>query len=99
MSYVGTENRVCQRIRLSLPIRLTGLDNRRRPWLESSRLIDVSPFGARFAIRRLTEPGRLIRLTLMMPRPLRCFDHVGSSSCGPKAGCRKRETRGRFGPL
>jgi hypothetical protein len=76
MSYIGTENRIRQRIKLSLPIRLTGLDSARRPWSESTRLIDVSPFGARFTTRRLTEPGRLIRLTLMMPRQLRCFDHV-----------------------
>lgn len=76
MSYVVTIKRVRQRIKLSLPIRLTGLDRRCQPWSESSRLIDVNPFGARFTMRRLTEPGRLLRLTLMMPRQLRCFDHV-----------------------
>lgn len=76
MSYTGTENRVSQRLNLSVPVRLTGLDSLRRPWLESSSLIDVSQFGARFMIRRLTEPGRLIRLTLMMPHELRCFDHI-----------------------
>lgn len=39
-------------------------------------MIDVTPFGARFSITRPTEPGRLLHLTLPMPRQLRCFDHV-----------------------
>jgi hypothetical protein len=38
--------------------------------------MDVTPFGARFILPRPTEPGRLLHLTLPMPRQLRCFDHV-----------------------
>src|SRR5215210_4436611 len=41
-----------------------------------SRLIDVTPFGARFALSHPTERGRLLHLTLPMPRQLRCFDHI-----------------------
>ena len=41
-----------------------------------SRLEDVTPFGARLRLKRPTEVGRLVLLTLKMPRPLRCFDHV-----------------------
>lgn len=41
-----------------------------------SRLKDVTPFGARFTLKRPTEIGRLLHLTLAMPRPLRVFDHV-----------------------
>jgi hypothetical protein len=41
-----------------------------------SRLIDVTPFGARLRLKRPTETGRLLQLTLPMPRPLRCFDHI-----------------------
>src|ERR1051325_6943136 len=41
-----------------------------------SRLLDVTPFGARFPIYRPTEAGRLLHLTLAMPRQLRCFDHI-----------------------
>jgi len=44
------------------------------PLLE--RLVDVTPFGARLRLSRPTESGRLLHLTLPMPRPLRCFDHV-----------------------
>ena len=41
-----------------------------------SRLVDVTPFGARLRLKRPMETGRLLLLTLPMPRPLRCFDHV-----------------------
>src|SRR5258706_14797104 len=41
-----------------------------------SRLMDVTPFGARLRLKRPIETGRLLLLTLPMPRPLRCFDHV-----------------------
>jgi len=41
-----------------------------------SRLVDVTPFGARVRLKRPTETGRLLLLTMAMPRPLRCFDHV-----------------------
>ena len=41
-----------------------------------SHLVDVTPFGARLRLKRPTEVGRLLWLTLAMPRQLRCFDHV-----------------------
>ena len=41
-----------------------------------SRLVDVTPFGARLRLKHPTETGRMLQLTLPMPRPLRCFDHV-----------------------
>lgn len=41
-----------------------------------SRLVDVTPFGARLRLKRPTEVGRLLLLTMAMPRQLRCFDHV-----------------------
>jgi len=41
-----------------------------------SRLLDVTPFGARLRLKRPTEVGRLLLLTLAMPRQLRCFDHI-----------------------
>ncbi len=41
-----------------------------------SRLVDVTPFGARVRLKRPTETGRLLLLTMAMPRQLRCFDHV-----------------------
>jgi len=41
-----------------------------------TRLVDVSPFGARFGLMRPFDIGRLLRLTLKMPHKLRVFDHV-----------------------
>src|SRR6266852_4271900 len=41
-----------------------------------SRLVDVTPFGARLSLKRPTETGRLVHLTLPMPPKLRCFDHI-----------------------
>jgi len=41
-----------------------------------TRLVDVTPFGARFRLKRPVDIGRLLQLTLAMPRQLRVFDHV-----------------------
>lgn len=41
-----------------------------------TRLVDVTPFGARFRLSRPVDIGRLLQLTLAMPRQLRVFDHV-----------------------
>lgn len=41
-----------------------------------TRLIDVTPFGARFPLPRPIDIGRLLQLTAAMPRQLRVFDHV-----------------------
>ena len=65
-----------ERLELSLPVRIFGRETEGHDWVEKSRLIDVTPFGARFAISRPTERGRLLHLTMPMPRQLRCFDHV-----------------------
>jgi hypothetical protein len=68
--------RLRERIGLKLPVRVHGRDSVDAEWTEMSRLVDVTPFGARLTLKRPTEPGRLVRLTLAMPPKLRCFDHV-----------------------
>lgn len=68
--------RLRERIKLSLPARVQGRDTADREWVEMTRLADVTPFGAGFPLTRPTEPGRLLQLTLPMPRQLRCFDHI-----------------------
>ena len=65
-----------ERLELSLPVRVFGRESEDHDWIEKSRLIDVTPFGARFPISRPTEQGRLLHLTMPMPRQLRCYDHV-----------------------
>jgi hypothetical protein len=76
MQFDGKSRRVRERLELSLPVRVFGRDGFEHEWVERSRLIDVTPFGARLTISRPTERGRLLHLTMPMPRQLRCFDHV-----------------------
>ncbi len=68
--------RLRERIKLALPVRVVCKESAGHEWVEMSRLLDVTPFGARFTISHPTEVGRLLHLTLAMPRQLRCFDHI-----------------------
>ena len=68
--------RVRERFALALPVRVHCRESADHEWYEMSHLKDVTPFGARLRLKRPTEEGRLLLLTLAMPRQLRCFDHV-----------------------
>ena len=72
----GQSRRLRERFELALPARVQCRESLDYQWIEMSRLVDVTPFGARLRLKRPTETGRLLLLTLAMPRPLRCFDHV-----------------------
>jgi PilZ domain-containing protein len=72
----GKSQRQRERFELALPVRVEGRESPDNKWIEMSRLVDVTPFGARLTLKRPIETGRLLLLTLPMPRPLRCFDHV-----------------------
>lgn len=76
MTFDGKTRRKRERLELSLPVRVHCRETLDHEWAEMTRLIDVTPFGARFSITRPTETGRLLHLTMPMPRQLRCFDHV-----------------------
>jgi hypothetical protein len=68
--------RLRERFQLALPVRVQCRESLDHEWTEMTRLVDVTQFGARLRLKRPTEMGRLLLLTLPMPRPLRCFDHV-----------------------
>jgi hypothetical protein len=68
--------RLRERIRLSLPVRILVRESLDNEWTVMTRLVDVTPFGARFPLPRPIDIGRLLQLTAAMPRPLRVFDHV-----------------------
>jgi hypothetical protein len=68
--------RIRERVRLSLPVRVRAMRVGGLAWEELTRLVDVSPFGARLSLSRPAEPGRLLHLTMPLPRPLRSFDHA-----------------------
>ena len=70
------EDRRIQRIGLALPIRIEGKVNQEVAWSEITRLQDVSAFGAGFILNRPIKRGRLVALTLPMPRQLRCYDFM-----------------------
>jgi hypothetical protein len=68
--------RLRERLKLTLPVRVHCRESAEHEWVELSRLVDVTPFGARFLLTHPVERGRLLHLTLPMPRQLRCFDHI-----------------------
>ncbi|MBA3441378.1 MAG: PilZ domain-containing protein [Pyrinomonadaceae bacterium] len=72
----GKTRRSRERLKLSLPVRVTCRESVDHQWTEVTRLGDVTPFGTGFTLTRPTEAGRLLHLTLPMPRQLRCFDHT-----------------------
>jgi hypothetical protein len=68
--------RIRERLELKLPVRVNCRETRELEWTEITRLIDVTPFGAGFTLKRPIEKGRLLHMTIPMPRQLRVFDHV-----------------------
>jgi hypothetical protein len=68
--------RIRERLPLQLPVRIHCRETPDFAWTEVTRLLNVTPFGAGFTITRPTERGRLLRMTIPMPRQLRVFDHV-----------------------
>ena len=76
MSEERNWKRIRERLALYLPVRIQGRETPDFAWTEMTRLNDVTPFGAGFTIKRPTEKGRLLFMTIPMPRQLRVFDHV-----------------------
>jgi hypothetical protein len=68
--------RIRERLELKLPVRVRCREAVGLEWTEITRLIDVTPFGAGFTLKRPVEKGRLLHMTIPMPRQLRVFDHV-----------------------
>ena len=68
--------RIRERLALQLPVRIRCRETPDFEWTEMTRLTNVTPFGAAFTLTRPTEKGRLLHMTIPMPRQLRVFDHV-----------------------
>lgn len=66
------------RMPINLPVKVEGMDTVDTPWEEITRLRDISAFGAGFEMPRPVRRGRLIKLTLPMPRQMRCYDFFES---------------------
>ena len=76
MEYEGKSRRLRERVKLTLPVRVECRESADFRWTEVSRLVDVTPFGAGFTLAHQTEAGRLLLLTMPLPRQLRSFDHA-----------------------
>ena len=76
MSEQRNWKRIRERLPLTLPVRVRGRETPTFEWNEVTRLSNVTPFGAGFTLRHPTEKGRLLHMTIPMPRQLRVFDHV-----------------------
>jgi hypothetical protein len=76
MSEERNWKRIRERLALHLPVRVRGRETPTFEWNEITRLINVTPFGAGFLLKHPTERGRLLHMTIPMPRQLRVFDHV-----------------------
>ena len=76
MSEERNWKRIRERLPLHLPVRVRGRETPTFEWNEITRLANVTPFGAGFALKHPTEKGRLLHMTIPMPRQLRVFDHV-----------------------
>ena len=68
--------RIRERLELHLPVRVHCQEAKDVEWTEITRLINVTPFGAGFSLKHPIEKGRLVHMTIPMPRQLRVFDHV-----------------------
>src|ERR1044072_4370262 len=68
--------RIRERLPLTLPVRVRGRDTPTFEWTEVMRVTNVTHFSAGFTLRHPTEKGRLLHMTIPMPRQLRVFDHV-----------------------
>ncbi|HKZ81009.1 MAG TPA: PilZ domain-containing protein [Pyrinomonadaceae bacterium] len=75
MSYDGAGKRRGERQQLQLPVEVQCRESSDFGWTSTALLLDVTPFGARMRIPHPTEPGRLLQISLPLPRQLRCYDH------------------------
>lgn len=73
---IEKENRRIQRYALSLPTRVEVKVDNKFSWNEITRMEDVSAFGAGFILKRPVKRGRLILISVPMPRQLRCYDYL-----------------------
>lgn len=70
------ENRVNVRVTLEIPVRVEGRTDATTAWTEVTRAKDVSAFGVGLTLTRAVKRGRILLLSLPMPRQLRSYDYM-----------------------
>jgi hypothetical protein len=62
------------REKLALLVEVWSRESAQEEWTEIGKTVEISPLGLSLRIKRKVELGQLLRLSLPMPRHLRCFD-------------------------
>lgn len=75
----GANRRRCERIKLSMPVRVTGHDRKNGKWHEMTETIDVSRTGVRLRLRRRVKHGTVLYVTLPLPTKLRAHGFAEQS--------------------
>ena len=75
----GENRRRCERLRLSLPVRVVGHDRKSGKWEEMSETLNVSRTGMRLRLRRRVRIGNVLHLMLPLPWRLRQHGHANPS--------------------
>lgn len=70
------ENRRIKRYPLALPTRVEVKVDDKFSWNEVTRLEEVSAFGAGFVLKRPVKRGRVLLMSVPLPRQLRCYDYL-----------------------
>jgi len=70
------ESRRIQRYALALPARVEVKVDANFSWSDITRLEDVSAFGCGMNLKRPVKRGRLLLVSVPMPRQLRCYDYL-----------------------
>jgi diguanylate cyclase (GGDEF)-like protein/PAS domain S-box-containing protein len=73
------ERRRDERFKLSIPTRVTGIDQRRGKWEEATQTIDVSRTGVTLRLNRRARVGMVMQLMLPLPVKLRSFGYYDST--------------------
>ncbi|MCY7377610.1 MAG: PilZ domain-containing protein [Pyrinomonadaceae bacterium] len=70
------ESRRIARLSLALPVRVESRVDAQLSWNEITRLNDISAFGAGFNLKHNVKRGRLVQMTMPLPRQMRCYDYA-----------------------
>lgn len=62
------------REKITISVEVWSRESVSNEWAEVTNSIEISPLGMSFILSRKVEIGQLVRLSLAMPRHLRCFD-------------------------
>jgi diguanylate cyclase (GGDEF)-like protein/PAS domain S-box-containing protein len=78
----GADNdnrRRCERFKLLIPVRVTGVDRKNGKWTEMSKTVDVSRTGVTLKLARRVRHGMILHVILPLPIKLRSHGYSDSS--------------------